>query len=84
MAFSFLCRLFRHIVQFVRVHQMGDATKDAEIILLRHQLAVVRCQGTCLRFSWSDRAVIAAFRQTHSAGSVGGVPWHPRDDRPLA
>jgi putative transposase len=58
-ALSFLYRLFRHIVEFVRVHQMGDAAKDAEILVLRHQLSVLQRQVARPRFTWSDRAVIA-------------------------
>jgi len=58
-ALSFLYRLFRHIAEFVRVHQMGDAAKDAEILVLRHQLGVLQRQVTRPRFTWSDRAIIA-------------------------
>ncbi|MGH3578603.1 MAG: hypothetical protein ACRDU0_13745, partial [Mycobacterium sp.] len=58
MALSFLYRLFGRAVEFVRVHQMSDAAKDAEILVLRHQLAVLHRQGARPRFSWSDRALV--------------------------
>ena len=38
----------------------SDCAKDAEILLLRHQVAVLQCQVKVARPSWADRAVMAA------------------------
>ncbi len=50
------CQTFRWLALLAR----SDASKDTEILLLRHQLAIARRTQPRLRFSWSDRAVMAA------------------------
>ncbi len=59
MALSFLYRFVRRVIEAVWVHQMNDVAKDAEILVLRHQLAVLQCQVARPRFTWSDRALIS-------------------------
>jgi transposase len=49
---------------------MDAAAKDAEILVLRHQLAVLRRQVARPRFSWSDRALVALL-----AGLVPREHW---------
>ena len=59
MALSFLYRLVRRVFEVVRVHRSDAAAKDDEILVLRHQLAVLRRQVSRPRFTWSDRALIS-------------------------
>ena len=84
MALSFLYRLVRRVVELLGILRMDDAAKDAEILVLRHQLAVLQRQVGRPRFTWSDRAIIATLAKLVSREGWGGVPRHPRDHPPLA
>jgi transposase len=58
-ALSLLYRLSRRAREAVPVLWSDAAAKDAEILVLRHQLAVLRRQVARPRLTWSDRALIS-------------------------
>jgi putative transposase len=56
LAYVALCRSIQLLVLLAR----GDATKDLELLVLRHQLAVLRRQTPRPRLKPADRALLAA------------------------
>ena len=59
MVLSFLYRLVHRTFKLLGLARWDAIAKDAEILVLRHQVAVLRRQVGRARFTWSDRALIA-------------------------
>jgi putative transposase len=53
-------RLLVTVVSWLALLAQSSASKDAEILALRHEVAVLRRVTARPRLSWSDRAVLAA------------------------
>jgi putative transposase len=56
LAYLALCRSIQLLVLLAR----GDATKDLELLVLRHQLVILRRQTPPPRLEPADRALLAA------------------------
>ncbi len=63
MSLRFLYLIFRQVLGFVLLAGRTSATKDIELLVLRHEVAVLRRTNPRARLDWADRAVFAALIQ---------------------
>src|ERR1039457_6962887 len=57
----FVCLLITRLAAWLRLSRRVEMWKTAEILVLRHQLAVLqRRQPRCPKLNWGDRALLVA------------------------
>ena len=59
MTFRLLYLLFCQVLRWLALLARSSAAKDAELLMLRHEVAVLRRRVTRPRLDWADRAVLA-------------------------
>ena len=64
MVVSLVYRLLVTVVSWLALLARSQASKDAEILALRHEVAVLRRTNPKPRLSWPDRAVLAALARS--------------------
>ncbi|HYI36649.1 MAG TPA: hypothetical protein VEX39_08610, partial [Thermoleophilaceae bacterium] len=60
MAFRLAYLMLARVLSWLALLAQSDATKDVEILLLRHEVAVLRRRNPRPRLSWVDRALLSA------------------------
>jgi putative transposase len=53
-------RILAALLSWLALWARSSASKNAEILILRHELAVLSCGNPEPRIDWTDRAVLAA------------------------
>ena len=77
MALRLIYQVFTTLLGWIVLRSRSDTTKDIEILVLRHQLAVLQRRTPRPRITWTDRALIAILtRCSRSADAAGS--WSPR------
>ncbi|MBO3753143.1 hypothetical protein J5X84_44530, partial [Streptosporangiaceae bacterium NEAU-GS5] len=86
MGFRLLYLIFIRVVGWLVLLARRDASKEVEILVLRHEVAVLRRQVAVPRPDWADRAILAALTQhlprwlrAHRIVTPGTLlAWHRR------
>src|SRR5262245_38793810 len=55
--------MFVRLTGWMALLACSAASQDAELLVLRHEVAVLRLQNPTPRLEWADRAVLAALGQ---------------------
>jgi putative transposase len=81
---SFVCLALRHLPELVLLCFRSAEAKEIEILVLRHELAVLRRRHPRHGLQPKDRALLAALSRLLPWGSLVGVPCAARHVAALA
>jgi putative transposase len=67
--FRLLYLIFARLCGWLALLPRSDNVKNTEILVLRHQIAVLQRQVRSPRLTWADRAILAALTRRLSAAN---------------
>jgi putative transposase len=90
MSLRLLYLIFLRLVNLLLLLGRSSASKDGELLVLRHDVAVLRTANPQPRLDWADRAVLRRGRPEAAAEAAGHrvvtpgtiLCWHPRPVAP--
>ena len=77
MALRLLYLIFLHLLNVLTLLGRSSASKDIELLVLRHEVAVLRRTTRRPRLDWADRALLAALVEG-CRRCCGCIDWSPR------
>jgi putative transposase len=77
MALRLIYLTFCQLLQWLALSMRSSAAKDAELLVLRHEVAVLRRQVARPRIDWADRAVLAGLARLVPRGRRGVLLVRP-------
>ena len=92
MAFGLVYLMLARVLSWLALLARSDAAKDAEILTLRHEIAVLRRTNPRPTLTWRDRAVLSALsrllpaplRQLRLVSPRTLLRWHAQRSSPAA
>jgi hypothetical protein len=77
-ALRLIYQMFAKLLSWIVLCTRSDTSKEIEILVLRHQLAVLQRRTPRPRTTWTDRALIAALTRLLPSDDVSGCssPGH--------
>jgi putative transposase len=84
MRMRLLYLIFIRVLGWFALFARSAASKDAELLVLRHEVAVLRRRHPRPRLDWADRAVICALAPAAARRTARQPYRHPGDTVALA